>query len=157
LPARIPVLLPLLRADVDRCDGVERRLYRLTLRRDELNRALGAFGLTEEERHFARRLLHEHSRFHLFRCHQQARCGDFVAVDCSAPEPALRAILVIELKHRAPLKVERPGLQMSGSAALSPHLAARGLVEPGAPRLHLMGGEEEVTEALRAWQRLRAA
>jgi hypothetical protein len=102
-------------------------------------------------------LLREHSRFHLFRCHQQARCGDFVAVDCSAPKPARRALLVIELKHRAPLKVERPGVQMSASAALSPLLVARGLVEPEAPRLHLLGGEEEVREALLAWQRLRAA
>lgn len=100
-----------------------------------------AFAFKCDELAFAREVLGRHSRFWLYRTHQQRRCGDFAAVDMSRPDPAQRVVRVLELKRGEDVRVERGvGLQLAQAAGLGAALAAQaGVVAEGASVARLVG------------------
>jgi len=70
------------------------------------------FVLSRAELAFARQLLGVHTRYWLFRTHQQQACGDFIAVDRSAGAGRARWF-AIELKRARRLSLGRPGMQLA--------------------------------------------
>jgi hypothetical protein len=82
-----------------------------------------AFRLSRHELAFARELLTTRTQLWLFRCNQQRFCGDFIAVDRSAPRGPMRS-WAIELKSVARLRVDRRGLQLANCDAAVGDIAA---------------------------------
>ena len=70
---------------------------------------LPCFELSRPERQFARRLLLRKRNLWLYRCNQREFCGDFIAVDMSSSRRPLRAVLLLELKARAPVRLGGSG------------------------------------------------
>lgn len=74
-------------------------------------RLLERFELHAPERDFIKTLLARRTNLWLFRTNQRLACGDLIAVDMSAPEPADRRAHVIELKTGEPLALGGARLQ----------------------------------------------
>jgi hypothetical protein len=70
------------------------------------------FALCPAEQAFARQLLAAHTRYWLFRTHQQQAAGDFIAVDRSGKARSSRWF-AIELKRAQRLRLGRPGMQLA--------------------------------------------
>lgn len=111
-----------------------------------------AFDVSAPEKRFARALLRDKRNVWLYRCHQQRFCGDFIAVDMSAAEPARRPAVVIELKEREPVRagLEATGQQKHALAAVSEIIAA-GVLTEASPVEILVGGSHEVLVWIEAW------
>jgi len=62
-------------------------------------RLVSAFRFKNDERPFALKLLARKPNLWLFRANQLASCGDFFVVDMSSPDPAIRALWVLDLKQ----------------------------------------------------------
>ena len=137
----LPRLLRLRRATTCRRDALGDLVARLLRPRPEdLARATHAYAFKCDERSFARRLLHEHPRFWLYRAHQGAACGDFVLVDVSSPDPRRRPVWVVDLKLGGPW---RPGGGSAGFQLRNAPLAVDELVAAGviaAPEALLCSG-----------------
>jgi len=96
MPAHVPLTLRLREPALRRADGL---LHLLKTRLGKVRpEVLAAFAFKNDERAFARRLLEKHSRFWLFRTHQQRFCGDFLAVDMASPDAAARRVYALDLK-----------------------------------------------------------
>lgn len=63
------------------------------------------FEMSPGEVRFARALLARHTELWLYRTDQQAFAGDFLLVDMSAPDPAMRQLWALDLKLGAPVRV----------------------------------------------------
>ncbi|TAK18405.1 MAG: hypothetical protein EPO40_37120 [Myxococcaceae bacterium] len=138
----IPWFLRLPRGAVARRDVIERLSFALHReRRVDPGDVVHAFGFKCDELAFAREVLTRHPRYWVFRTHQQRRCGDFAAVDMSSPDPARRAVCVVELKRAEALRVDRgAGLQLARAAELLAALAAEtGIVTADAPVVRVTG------------------
>lgn len=109
------------------------------------------FAMSSREEDFARRLLHRKRNLWLFRCHQQAYCGDFIVVDMSAPQPGHRSAWLIELKARAPLKQGGGGgLQLQRAPEAIAELIGQGILTDASAVDVLLGDEDAVLEHLGA-------
>ena len=109
------------------------------------------FDMSSREEAFARQLLRRKRNLWLFRCHQQAYCGDFIVVDMSDPRPARRPAWVLELKARAPLKKgSGAGLQVKNAPEALAELCAQGVLTAEAPIEILLGDEDAILEYLGA-------
>ena len=64
----------------------------------------GLFAFKSDERRFAHILLAHKPNYWVFRCNQQAFCGDFIVVDMSCPQVSQRRVYVLELKENTELK-----------------------------------------------------
>lgn len=105
---------------------------------------LARWRLSSREWRFARRILTEVTRLWLWRTDPAGFAGDFVLVDMSSPDPRRRALWVVDLKCRAPLKVGGGG---AGVSLVNAHdavacLAARGVVDGVEPVLATGDGAE---------------
>ncbi len=130
-------------------------------RKDAVACALGALALPERRRGrldpffalhpselvFARQLLRVHTRFWLFRTHQQAACGDFVVVDMSSPRADRRSVYALELKTGSGVSTAG-GLQLAGVARAVEELTVEGVVGDRANLVVLRGNAEEISELL---------
>jgi hypothetical protein len=145
----LPWFLRLPRGAVARRDVIERLSHELhRARRVDPGDAVHAFGFKCDELAFAREVLARHPRYWVFRTHQQRRCGDFAAVDMSSPDPARRAVRVLELKRDEAVRVDRGvGLQMAQADALVGALVEAGVVAEGAAVARVTGDGR----ALAAW------
>lgn len=70
------------------------------------------FALGAPEEAFARELLARRRNVWLYRTNQRRFCGDFVAVDMSAPRD--RRAYALELKAREPIRTGVGGIQFTG-------------------------------------------
>jgi hypothetical protein len=111
-----------------------------------------AYAVSEPEKRFVRELLRDKRNVWLYRCHQQRFCGDFIAVDMSSGDPALRPVAVIELKEREPVRtgLEPTGQQRNAPEALA-ELVAAGVITAQSSIEILVGGSHEVLEWIEAW------
>lgn len=110
-------------------------------------RLVAAFRLHPRERAFALELLRRKSNFWLFRTHQGASCGDFVVVDMSSPDKALRPVWVVELKLDEPLHEGsgRVGNQLQNASSGLQRLVSRYQVaDTQTPLLCLSGSAKAV-------------
>jgi len=73
------------------------------------------FALGGPERAFARSLLQRRRNVWLYRTNQRRACGDFVAIDMSAPRD--RRAYALELKSDEPLRIGAGGVQLAGLAS----------------------------------------
>ena len=105
------------------------------------------FALHPRELAFARDLLRVHTRFWLFRTHQQAACGDFVVVDMSSPDVARRTVYALELKASSVVST-RGGLQLARVEHAIGELTEEGVVGERAPVVVLRGGGEQIAALL---------
>lgn len=147
---RVPWFVPLRGSGLARRDVIEsvawsqHRAWRV-----EPGDVVHAFGFKCDELAFARALLGAHTRYRLYRTHQQRRCGDFAAVDMSPPSPARRVLRVLELKRDEALRVDRgAGLQLSQADALREALAREAGVVTADVRVERLTGD---ARALLAW------
>jgi hypothetical protein len=76
-------------------------------------RLLERFEMRSHERAFARAVLTRRTNLWLYRTNQRESCGDFVAVDMSAPQAENRRAYVIELKSGEPLVIGGARLQLA--------------------------------------------
>jgi hypothetical protein len=145
LPPRLPTLLRLRPAWLDRKDAIERHVEVL-LRPRPCWRAWVAhvFALHEPERAFARALLSRRTGWWVLRSHQQRSCGDFLVVDPSAPRPDGRRVWVVELKSGAPLREGGggAGIQLSRSDEAVAELVSAGVLGPRVVATRLTGDGE---------------
>jgi hypothetical protein len=100
------------------------------------------FALSGPEEDFARLLLDRRRNLWLYRCNQRHFCGDFIAIDMSAPRA--RRTYALELKSGEPLKVGAGGRQLANLPAALTELAD---VHGGGPLLTAQGAPD----ALFAW------
>ncbi|MFO0602232.1 MAG: hypothetical protein U0324_03610 [Polyangiales bacterium] len=143
----VPWFLRLRERGLARRDVIESMAWRLHReRRVDPGDVVHAFGFKCDELGFARALLGGHARFHLYRTHQQRRCGDFAVVDMSATSPSRRVLRVVELKRDEPVRVNRgAGLQLTQADALRDALARGcGAVSPDAPIERVTGDARAV-------------
>ena len=70
------------------------------------------FALGGPEEDFARLLLDRRRNLWLYRCNQRHYCGDFIAIDMSAPRH--RRTFALELKMNEALKIGAGGRQFAG-------------------------------------------
>jgi hypothetical protein len=108
---------------------------------------LRCFEMRSHERAFVRAMLTRRSNVWLFRCNQRLACGDFIAVDMSAPAPADRIARVMELKTGSRLVIGGAHLQLSRYRTALDEIAARtGALAPAAP-VELLHGDGEAVLA----------
>jgi hypothetical protein len=96
-------------------------------------RLLERFELRSHERAFVKTLFERRSNLRLFRSNQRQSCGDFIAVDMSAPRPADRRVHVMELKTGAALVVGGARLQCARYREALAEIAAAGIIEATTP------------------------
>lgn len=110
-------------------------------------RLLRAFEMRSHERAFVKTLMARRTNLWLFRCNQRLACGDFIAVDMSAPSPADRIARVMELKTGGGLVVGGAHLQLARHRAAVDEIAARtGAVAPTAA-VELLHGDTDAVLA----------
>lgn len=73
------------------------------------------FALAGPELAFARALLTRRRNLWLYRTNQRRACGDFVAIDMSAPRD--RRVYALELKSDEPVRLGVGGVQLAGLAS----------------------------------------
>jgi hypothetical protein len=142
---RLPAALRLpLHAVTDR-HGLSRFIAQ-TLRpaASAFDRTVHAYAFKCDERDFASALLERHTQLWLFRTNQAAACGDFLVVDCSAPDPARRDAWVIELKLGRPLRAGGTPHQLRNVRVAAEELALRGVLGEEPALTVLRGGREAV-------------
>lgn len=124
-----PRLLRLRAAALARRDAIRQIVRRvLAPPGDQEAYVLHSYAFKCDERPFARAVLERYPQIWVYRCHQQAACGDFVLVDLSAPNPSGRHAWVVELKRGASLR--RSGGGAGFQLRNAPH-AADDLVRAG--------------------------
>jgi hypothetical protein len=109
------------------------------------------FALRRPEHRFVHRMQREHTHVWLFRCNQRRFCGDFVAVVMSAGAPERRASCPIELKQRAPLRIDRARrIQLANHRAALAEIAERlGIITQESPVVALLGDPDAVCDWFR--------
>lgn len=110
-------------------------------------RLLERFDVSGPERAFVRTVLERRTNLWLFRCNQRRACGDFIAVDMSAPDPAARRAHVIELKAGEPLALGGARLQQANHAAAVAEIQAATGALAGATPSELVYGDPAVVLA----------
>lgn len=108
---------------------------------------VAAFRFKNDERSFARRLVRLKPNLWVFRSNQHRFCGDFLVVDMSSPDPARRAVFVVDLKRGAPLKIGGggAGIQFKNAPLAVRDVAERtGIVTPDAGFELLCGDKQYV-------------
>jgi len=100
--------------------------------RSEAFRLLERFATSGPEQAFAQTVLARRTNLWLYRCNQRAACGDFIVVDVSAPAPAGRAAVAIELKANQPLALGGARLQLANVDAAVGELIAAGVLASAA-------------------------
>ena len=108
---------------------------------------LRCFEMRSHERAFVKIVLTRRTNLRLFRCNQRQACGDFIAVDMSAPAPVNRRVHVMELKTGAPLVVGGAHLQYARYRAALDEIAARTGVLAPATAVELLHGDESAVLA----------
>lgn len=104
-------------------------------------RLLERFEMRSHERAFVKTLIERRTNLWLFRANQRRSCGDFLAVDMSAPRPVDRRAFVMELKTGDPLAIGGARLQCTNHPAAVDELVARGVIGP-ATDVELLYGDE---------------
>ena len=97
-------------------------------------RLLERFELRSHERAFVKTLVERRTNLWLFRSNQRHSCGDFVAVEMSAPLPPDRRAYVIELKTGDPLAIGGARLQCARYRDAIDEIGARtGIIDAATP------------------------
>jgi hypothetical protein len=93
-------------------------------------------------------MLRERTNVWLFRCNQWRFCGDFVAVIMSARALELRACCPIELKQRAPLRIDGARrVQLANHRAAVAEIAERvRIIAPHTRVIPLLGDPDAVCD-----------
>ncbi|MCA9674544.1 MAG: hypothetical protein H6709_08805 [Kofleriaceae bacterium] len=97
------------------------------------------FALSGPELEFARVLLERRRNLWLYRCNQRHFCGDFLAIDMSAPRR--RTTYALELKAAEPVRVGVGGRQFAGLATALAEVAE---VRADGPLITAQGDGAEV-------------
>ena len=143
-----PLLLPLPRAELARADVVARLVaHHDGVKKHARHDVASAFAFKDAELAFARALT-ARTNLWLWRVHQRAFSGDFVVVDVSPPSPALRPVLVVDLKRGHRVREGRPGVQMKHAARAVALLAHDAIVGDEATPLYVVGDAWEVLSHL---------
>src|SRR5262245_52583252 len=110
-------------------------------------RLLERFDMASHERVFVKTLLARRTNVWLFRANQRQSCGDFIAVDMSAPAPVDRTAHVIELKTGEPLVLGGARLQCANHPAALAEITATTAVITAATAVELVYGDAAVVLA----------
>jgi hypothetical protein len=110
-------------------------------------RLLERFELAGHERAFVKTVFARRSNLRLFRSNQRQACGDFIAVDMSAPRPPDRRVHVLELKTGAPLVLGGARLQCANHRAAVDEIAATTGIVDATTRVELVYGDAGVVLA----------
>ena len=124
---------------------------RLDVSRTSLVQLASRFEFKNDEKRFVRELFARKPNLWVFRCDQQQACGDFVLVDMSSPVPALRKVLVVDLKQGGALKLGGGGAGVqfqNAGQAVATIAQERGIILEQAAFERVSGSLEEILRYL---------